>query len=196
MKKLFLSLLAITIASGFANTAQAEIEKYHLDKTHSQILFFVNHIGFSNSLGKFHESEGYFTFDRKTPENSRIDFTVQTASIAMGDNTWNEHMKGKNFFNVEKFPSMAFKSTGIKITGENTADITGDLTILDVTKPVTLKTIHNKSGKHPFSGKYTTGLSATTTIKRSEFGMIYGLPLVGDEVTIRIEVEAHREELN
>ena len=91
---------------------------------------------------------------------------------------------------------MTFKSTAIEVTGDNTANITGDLTILGVTKPVTLNTVHNKSGKHPFSGKDTTGLSATATIKRSDFGMVYGLPLVGDDVEIRIEVEANTRELN
>ena len=102
-------------------------------------------------------------------------------------------MKNEDFFNVEKFPTMTFKSTNIEITGENTANITGDLTILDTTKPVTLDVTHNKSGVHPFNGEFVAGLSATTTVKRSDFGMTYGLPAVGDDVEIRLEVEGFRE---
>ena len=91
---------------------------------------------------------------------------------------------------------MTFKSTDIKVTGENTADITGDLTILETTKPVVLKTTFRKAGKHPFGDKYAAGFSASAKIKRSDFGMNYGLPNVGDDVTIRIEVEAVRQDDN
>lgn len=173
--------------------AHADIEKYTFDKAHTQILFFVNHLGFSNSQGEFLEYDGNFMFNRAEPEKSSIDVTIQTASIDMDDEKWDDHMKNEDFFNVEEFPTMTFKSTGIEVTGENTADITGDLTLLGVTKPVTLSVTHNKSGKHPFGEKYVAGFSAHATLKRSEFGMDYGLPMVGDDVEIRIEVEGIRE---
>lgn len=191
MRRFILSTLAIC---GFAAPANAEIEKYTFDKAHTQILFFVNHLGFSNSQGEFHDYDGYFLFDRDTPANSQIDVTIKTASIDMDDEKWDDHMKNEDFFNVETFPDMSFKSTSIEITGENTADITGDLTLLGVTKPVTLSVTHNKSGKHPFGDKYVAGFSGTATIKRSEFGMNYGLPMVSDDVEIRLEVEGVREE--
>ena len=89
---------------------------------------------------------------------------------------------------------MTFKSTAIEVTGENTAKITGDLTLLGVTHPVTLDVTHNKSGTHPYSGKFVSGFSATTTIKRSAFGMKYGLPAVSDDVEVRLEVEGIRQE--
>ncbi len=174
--------------------AQAQIEKYSFDKAHTQILFFVNHLGFSNSQGEFHDYDGHFLFDRGEPDKSSVDVTIQTASIDMDDEKWDAHMKNTDFFDVEKFPTMHFKSTGIEVTGDNTANITGDLTILGVTKPAVLAVTHNKSDKHAFSGKYVAGFSATATIKRSEYGMEYGLPLVGDEAQIRIEVEGIREE--
>lgn len=200
MRKLFL-YVALFCAYYVASTeARAEdkvvssvVERYEFDKAHTQILFFVDHLGFSKSQGEFHEYEGYFTFDRQAPENSEIDVVIKTASIDMDNTAWDDHMKNADFFNVEEFPEMTFKSTKIDITGENTADITGDLTILGVTKPVVLKTIHNKSDKHPFSGKYVAGLSASATIKRSDFGMNYGLPAVGDDVRIMIEVEGVRQ---
>lgn len=103
-------------------------------------------------------------------------------------------MKNADFFDVENHPEMTFKSTAVEVTGEDTANITGDLTILGVSKPVTLAVKHNKSGEHPFNGKFMSGFSATTTINRSEWGMNYGLPAVGDAVEIRIEVEGIRED--
>ncbi len=182
------SLLGVTTA------AQAEIEQYKFDTVHTQIIFFVDHLGFSKSEGEFIDFDGGFTFDRGQPENSSVEVTIQTVSIDMDDEKWDEHMKNEDFFNVEKFPTMTFKSTGIEVTGENTANITGDLTLLGVTKPVVLNVTHNKSGKHPFGEKYAAGFSATASLKRSDFGMTYGLPMVGDDVEIRIEVEAEREE--
>ncbi len=193
MKRLLLSAATAAIFLVPAS-AQAQIETYSFDKAHTQILFFVNHLGFSNSQGEFHEYDGQFIFDRDEPAKSSVDVTIQTASIDMDDEKWDAHMKNADFFDVEKFPTMTFKSTGIEVTGENTANITGDLTILGVTKPAVLAVTHNKSDKHAFSGKYVAGFSATTTIKRSEYGMEYGLPLIGDEAQVRIEVEGIRAE--
>lgn len=201
MRKLFLLGAAFfAFNAPLANVAYAEdaavveAEHYSFDKAHTQILFFVDHLGFSKSQGEFHDYDGYFTFDRENPANSKVDVTIQTASIDMDDKAWDDHLKNQDFFDVEKFPTMTFKSTEIKVTGENTADIVGDFTLLGVTKPVTLKVTHNKSDKHAFSGKYVAGLSATATIKRSDFGMNYGLPAVGDDVNIMIEVEGIRTE--
>lgn len=170
------------------------VEQYSFDTAHTQILFFVDHLGFSKSQGEFHEYSGGFVFDRDHPEKSSIDVTINTASIDMDHEKWDAHMKNADFFSVKQFPTMTFKSTSIKVTGEKTAEITGDFTLLAVTKPVTLNVVYNKSDIHPFSGKYVSGFSATTTIKRSEFGMLYGLPAVGDDVEVRIEVEGVRQD--
>lgn len=185
-----LGFAALVLVS--AQPARAQTESYSLDKAHTQVLFFVNHLGFSNSMGKFLDYDGGFTLDRADLAKSKIDVTIKTASIEMNDTPWNDHMKNADFFNVEKFPAMTFKSTAVKVTSENTADVTGDLTLLGVTKPVTLAVTHNKSGVHPYSGKTVAGFSASGTIKRSDFGMNYGLPAVGDDVTIRLEVEGIR----
>jgi len=194
MKKVLLVALSLVFTGGLATHAHADIETYSFDKAHTQLLFFVNHLGFSNSQGEFLDYDGSFVFDRSEPAKSNVSITIKTASIDMDDEKWDAHMKSADFFDVEKFPDMTFKSTGIEATGENMANITGDLTILGVTKPVTLAVIHNKSGKHAFSGKYVSGFSATATLKRSDFGMNYGLPLVGDDVKIMIEVEGERQE--
>ena len=180
------------LALGFNHSALAQVEKYEFDKAHTQILFFVNHLGFSMSQGEFHDYEGHFTFNRDEPAQSEIDVTIKTASIDMDDEKWDAHMKNQDFFDVENHSNMTFKSTGITVTGDNTAKITGDLTILGVTKSVVLDVKHNKSDVHPFSGRFVAGFSASTTVKRSEFGMNYGIPGVGDDVEVRIEVEGMR----
>jgi polyisoprenoid-binding protein YceI len=204
MRKLFLlgaaffafnaPLAGVAYAEDPVAPAAATVENYKFDKAHTQILFFVDHLGFSKSQGEFHDYDGYFTFDRENPANSKVEVTIQTASIDMDDKPWDDHLKNADFFNVEKFPTMVFKSTDIKVTGDDTADITGDLTILDVTKPVTLSVKHNKSDKHAFSGKYVSGFSASATVKRSDFGMTYGLPAVGDDINLMIEVEGIRQD--
>ena len=175
-----------------AAPAHAAPEKYEFDTVHSQIIFFVSHLGFSISEGEFLDFDGHYIFDKEDPAASSVEVTIDTASIDMDDEKWDAHLKNQDFFDVEKFPSMTFKSTKIEVTGDKTADIHGDLTILDVTKPVVLKTNMVGEGVHPYSGKSVTGFSARTTIKRSEFGMKYGLPGIGDDVEIRIEIEGHK----
>lgn len=185
------SLFALALLMAFP--AHAAQESYSFDKAHTQILFNVSHLGFSQSWGEFLDYDGHILFNEEDPKNSEVNITIKTASIDMDDEKWDEHMKNEDFFDVEKFPEMSFKSNAIDITGDNTANIKGDLTILGVTKPVTLETKFNKAGKHAFSGKYVAGFSATTQINRSDYGMDYGLPLVGDEVNIILEVEAIRD---
>ena len=193
------SITALTAAFAMllmatATPVRAELHEYRFDKTHTQILFFVNHLGFSNSQGEFHDYDGTIKFDRDNPENSEVNVTIRTESIDMDDNEWNNHMKNEDFFHVAKYPTMTFESTDIKVTGETEGKITGDLTILGTTREVTLDTTFNKAGKHPYSGNYVAGFSATTQIERSNFGMEYGLPGIGDTVNIRLEVEAIRKD--
>lgn len=187
MRKLCLFAAALMV---MAAPAQAETTTYEIETPHTQILFFVEHMGFSNSMGKFVKHEGQIVFDDVDPAKSSVEISIDTASIEMNDQKWNDHLKNADFFNVEKFPAMSFKSTAIEITGEDTAKITGDLTLLGVTKPVTLDAKLNKVGQHPMKGTPMAGFSATGMLKRSDFGMNYGIPMVSDEVDLRIEVEA------
>jgi polyisoprenoid-binding protein YceI len=196
MKKLVLSILSLMMIAAMPAQAQtAAPEKYTFDKAHTQIMFFANHLGFSVSEGEFLDFDGHFIFDREKPENSSVDVTIQTASINMDDADWDKSMKSANFFNVEKFPTMTFKGTSIKVTGDNSAEITGDLTLLGVKKPVTLMVKHNKSGTHPYTGKFVAGFSATANINRSDWGMNYGIPGVANDIELRIEAEGIREEV-
>lgn len=171
----------------------AHATEYVLEKPHTQILFSVSHLGFSFSHGKFTDFDGRFTFNPDTPEDGHVDVTIKTESIEMNHKKWNAHMKNADFFNVTEYPEMRFVSTKIEKTGENTGKITGNLTLLDVTKPVTLDVTYNKSGIHPFTKSYISGFSARGSLKRSDFGMNYGIPNVGDKVNLIIEVEGIRQ---
>ncbi len=186
------TLAAVVFLS--AVPAFAQVETYDFDKAHTQIVFQADHLGFSKSHGMFTDFDGAFTIDRGKPENSSVEIVIKTDSIDMNMEKWDEHMKNEDFFNVAKFPEMTFKSTKIEITGENTANMTGDLTLLGVTKPVTLAVTHNKSGPFPFGDKYVAGFSATGTLNRADWGMTYGTPAMGTDVILRIEVEGVRRD--
>lgn len=188
MKK-FLLATAVSLTLG-ATAVQAEPVNYVFDKPHTSIEFYINHLGFSNFQGEFQEFDGTLVFDEAKPENSSVDVTIDVNSIDTDVEALDTHLKSADFFDVAKFPAMTFKSKSIKVTGENTGEITGDFTLMGVTKEVTLATTLNKSAPHPFTKKQYVGFSATGMIKRSEFGMTTYVPAVGDEVQIRIETEA------
>ena len=188
IRKIFPALFILFLAL----PARAEVENYTLDKPHTQIIFVANHLGFSRSFGKFTDYSGSFVFDRGSPENSRVEVAIKTDSLDLADAKWNEHMKSADYFNVAQFPEMTFKSTAIKILSETTADITGDLTLLGVTKPVVLHTTYNKSDKFPFGDRYVSGFSAQARLKRSDFGMTHALPMIADDIDVIIEVEGIR----
>lgn len=171
--------------------------KYSFDPAHTQVLFKVGHLGFSNSHGRFDKFDGFFTFDAATPEASQVEVTIDARSVdMMGSAKWSEHVRSERFLNAEKFPEMTFKSTKVEKTGERTGKVTGDLTMLGVTKPVTLDVIFNNSGTHPHSGNHIAGFSATGMLKRSEWGMMGSLPAVGDDVSLIIEVEGNRRDFD
>lgn len=192
MKSRFISLATAALILLSAPAQAAPIE-YEFDKVHSSIVFYVNHLGVSYSTGRFLGFDGGFTVDEENPEASSVDVVIQSSSIQMNDQKWDEHLKNPDFLNVEKFPTMTFKGTKVERTGERTAKVTGDFTLLGVTKPLTLDVTFNGSGKHPMKGNQIIGFSATGVIKRSEYGMTYGLPMVGDDVSLRIEVEGYQK---
>ena len=189
---LLAGLMALSSPALAAKKSAAD--SYAFDKVHTQVMFSVSHLGFSFSTGSFTTFDGGFTFDEAKPENSTVNVTIDTDSITLHDDKWEEHMKSEDFFNVAAFPTMTFKSTLAEKTGDNTGRLTGDLTLLGVTKPVTLDVIFNKGAVHPYTKQYVAGFSATGTLKRSDFGMVYGLPGIGDEVNITLEVEGIRNE--
>jgi polyisoprenoid-binding protein YceI len=184
--------LLLATALTFATASLAAAETYTLDPTHTNVVWRVNHLGFSYPDGKFATVAGTLTLDEKAPENSKVEATITTASIITGGEKFDAHLKSADFFNTEKFPTATFISTSVTRGGETkgSAKVVGNLTLLGITKPVTLDVKLNKIGEHPMSKKKTVGFSATTTIKRSEFGMVYGIPAVADDVSLTIETEA------
>ena len=191
MRRVILVLAVLASALAWAGAAGAA-ERYRLDKPHTQILFAVSHLGLSTSYGKFMDYDGGFTLDRGNLSRSKVDVTVHMASVDMGDRAWDDAVKGRDFFDVAQYPDMRFVSTGVRRTGDNAAVVTGNLTLRGVTRPVTLDVTLNKTGRHPFMDKYMAGFSAAGVLRRSDFGMGHGVPFVGDEVKLILEVEGER----
>ena len=173
--------------------AQAAPETYEFDSSHTNIVWFASHFGFSKSSGQFVRHDGTVTVDEAAPENSNVDITIYTDSLVTGLDDFDAHLKNEDFFNVEEHPEARFVSKSVEMTGENTAKVTGDFTMLGVTKPLVLDVVMNKKGTNPFNKKEMIGFSAKGTIVRSEYGMTYGLPGVSDEVELIIEAEAVKE---
>lgn len=190
--RVLMGALGVAVASGISfSAAQAAPQTFTLETPHTQILFSVSHLGFSHSYGKFTGYNGTIVFDPDAPATSSVDVAIDAKSVDLNDVKWNDHVKNADFLDTEKFPNITFKSTKIEVTGEKTANITGDLTIRGVTKPVVLATVFNKMDKHPMKGDVVAGFSATTKFKRSDFGVSYGVPNVGDDMSIIIEVETN-----
>lgn len=175
--------------AAFLYAAPALADRYEFDKSHTSIVFHVNHLGFSDVMGVFTQFSGDFAFDRNHPENSKINVSLQPRGIRTSSELLDDVLQGKDFFNTGAYPDITFVSRSISVTGKNTGDVTGDVTLLGVTKPVTLHVTFNKADYAPISNMYTAGFHASATLKRSDFGMTYSIPLVGDEVRIDIDTE-------
>lgn len=172
----------------------AAAESYVLDPTHTNIAWRVNHFGFSNPDGKFTKSSGHILLDEKNPAASSVEVTIGTASVMSGVLALDDHLKKKDFLDSEKYPTARFISTKIEMAGDRHAKVTGDFTLHGVTKPLTLDVTLNKIGEHPMHKRKTVGFSASATLKRSEYGINYGIPAVSDEVKLTIEAEASMED--
>lgn len=187
MKFAWLGLVALC----GANSAVAA-DSYTLDSSHSFPRFTINHFGFSTHHGQFNKTAGKLVLDR-TAKTGSLEVTVQTASIGTGDPKLEDHLRSPDFFNVEKFPTMVFKAKTIKFNGDVPASAEGELTLLGVTKPLTLAISKVVCAQHPFYKKEDCGAEASGKLKRSDFGMTKYVPAVGDEVTLIIQVEAIKD---
>lgn len=179
--------------------AMSAPETYPLDPTHTYPSFYVEHWGLSMMHGRFDKTSGKFTFDRAAKTGS-TELTIDTASLTTGDNvkgnrpqSRDDHLRSADFFNVKEFPTMTFKSTKVTFSGDLPSAVEGNLTLLGVTKPVSLTFERFKCGQNPFSKKDRCGGNAVGKFKRSDFGMKYAVPAVGDEITLNIEFEGDKE---
>lgn len=188
-------LLATALALLGASPAAAEPARYELDPEHLTIAFLVEHIGYAKTLGTFLGASGSFTFDAATNTLSDVRVVVATTSVATHHEARDRHLRSGDFLAVEKHAEMTFTARAAERTGERTFRIAGELTLLGVTRPLTLEATLNKLAPYPIGTRAeTVGASARGRLKRSDFGMSYGVAggLVGDEVEIVIEIEARR----
>lgn len=174
----------------------AGVTTWNFDPSHSQILFSYSHMGFSTTYGLFSGFDGVIQLDEAAPENSSVEVSFPVRTMLTG---WEErfgHFMSDDFFGAPEGDEqmVTFKSTAVELTGDNEANITGDLTLNGVTKSVVLEAELNQQGDHPAAGKPWIGFDAETTIKRSDFDLGMFAPAVGDEVEIDISVEATKAE--
>lgn len=190
-RKFMTALAASALLLGAAPlTSVQAADTYNFDPAHTSVIWKAGHMGYSFPHGIFSNIEGTLVLDEAALENSKVDVTIPTGLVATGIEKFDGHLKNQDFFDVEKHPSAKFVSTKVEKTGDKTAKLTGDLTILGVTKPVTMDVTFNHKGEHPYAKKQAVGFSATTTIKRSEWGINYGIPHIPDDVPLQIEAEA------
>lgn len=179
--------------------ASAAPETYLLDPHHTYPHFAVEHMGVSLYWGRFDRSGGKFTIDRAA-HSGTLELTVDTASVSTGDNerggrprTLDEHLKSADFFNVAEFPRMTFKADSVNFAGDKPTEVSGQLTLLGVSKPLTLKVERWVCKDNPFSKKPMCGGNASGTLKRSDFGMKFLLGAVSDEVRLYVQFEGYRQ---
>lgn len=172
---------AAAVASAQGGTA------YAIDLVHSSVLYRVKHVNASWHWGRFNDFSGTFTIDPQDPANNRVEVTIKTDSVDSGNSKRDDHLRSQDFFSAKEFPSISFKSTKSVKTGDNTFDLTGDLTFMGVTKPVTANVEYVGAGE--MRGVKKAGIEAKFTIKRSEFGMDKMVGPIGDDVSLIVSFE-------
>lgn len=192
----FVSSSALAAAPQAAPQAEAEAValsvpdgRYGLDKTHGYITFSYSHLGFSNPEVGFNQFDVDLMLNSADPAASTFEVRIDAASIDSRVDEFNNHLVGADYFDVENYPEISFVSRSIRMTSDNTADITGTLTIKDQSHPLTLAAVLNKAGMHPLARVPALGVSATATLSRSQWGLKKYVPMVSDEVELRIEIE-------
>lgn len=175
---------------GIALAAPALAEPYVLDKSHAHVAFSVNHLGFSTVQGQFRKFDAEIDFDPKAIEATKLRFVIDAASIDTGWEKRDAHIVSPDFLDAATHKEIVFQATKVVATGADTADITGDLTLKGVTKPVTFKAKLNKMGPSPFNPAQTiAGFEVTGEIDRTAFGVSFAAPAVGVVIPVRIDLE-------
>ena len=185
--KIALSVAALLVSvPAFAQT-------YEVDTRHSHASWSMPHLGISTYRGKFTRTAGKVTLDRAA-KSGVVEITIDSTSQMSGDERLDKHLASEDFFNVAKFPAITFKSSKVTFAGDNPARVEGDLTMLGITKPVALQVNGFKCIQHPIRKQEVCGADATATIKRSEWGIKYGLPGLIDDVKLDLQVEAYKQQ--
>jgi polyisoprenoid-binding protein YceI len=181
-------LVGSTLALCAAAPAWAAPENFELDAAHTFPSFEINHLGFSEMRGSFYSTSGTLVYDQEK-RTGNVSVTIDAASISTGFAKRDEHLRSKDFFNVEKFPTLSFKSDAFQLDADKAAAVSGLLTMLGVSKPVTLEVTPTKCAMRP-DKNFVCGAVISGLIKRSDWGLSAYSPFVGEEVKLKIEVEA------
>lgn len=188
----FTALSGVAIAQGDAfvrNPVQVRSGSYVLDSAHGKITWSVDHMGFSTYVGQFTDVTANLDLNVRNPGASKLDASVKTDSVGTFHDGLDKHLKTADFLDTAKFPTAQFKATGIRLVDRDSAKISGNLTLHGVTKPIVIDADFNQAGINPVDKQYSLGFDGEAKIKRSDFGINYGLPLLGDEVTLHLEAE-------
>lgn len=189
MKQLISSLL-IAAVTATAASAHAAPASYAIDPGHSSLLFSVDHAGWARVYGFFRQVKGQLSFDPDNLSATKVDVTIDAASLTTNNAKRDEHLRSPDFFNVAEFPEVRFASSAVQVTGKRTAKLTGTLTLLGVERPVQLDVVFNDLKPDTYTRQVKAGFSLSGKLKRSDFGMTYAVPRVSDEVQLTIEVES------
>lgn len=181
---------AVAQVDGFIrNPAQVQSGTYVLDPAHGKITWSVDHMGFSTYVGQFTDVSGTLNLDVRNPSASRLQANVKTDSVNSLNPALDGHLKTADFLDTAKHPTAAFQASRIRMIDADSAEITGNLTLRGVTKPIVIVADFNQAGVNPVDKQYSVGFDGYARIKRSEFGVAYGLPVLGDDVTLHFEAE-------
>jgi polyisoprenoid-binding protein YceI len=183
-----LALAAPALGQSFANPDAAAVKPgaYTIEPTHTRVLFSVSHMGFTTWYGNFTDASGRLVLDPAHPDASRLDVTIPMASVSTTNAKLDGELKSADWFDAAKYPTATFHSTSVHVIGRDQAEIDGDLTLHGVTRPLVLTTSFNGAGVNPLDHAYTTGFEVRGQIRRSDFGVIKYVPLVGDDVKLII----------
>ncbi|GGY74479.1 polyisoprenoid-binding protein [Cellvibrio zantedeschiae] len=162
---------------------------YQIDKQHTTVLFKINHMGMSTFVGRFNSVDASLEFDPAHMENANLSAVISIASIDVNNAELAETLRGSSWFDAEKYPQAFFKTTSVQLVDQSHAKFSGNLTLHGVVAPIVLDVVFNGGGENMLTGRYTIGFTATTSFKRSQFGMDYLVPAVGDEVNVEVFAE-------
>ncbi len=183
-KKLLLSVTLLVLASA------ASSQTYNIEPGHTYPSFEADHMGISFWRGKFTKTSGKVVLDRGSKTGGSMDIVIDASTIDFGHQKMNEHARGKDMFNIEKFPTVTYKSSALKFEGDKLVAVEGEMTMLGVTKPMSLKVNQFKCIMHPMLKREVCGADASASFDRSDYGLNYALPRFSPEVKLAIQVEA------
>jgi len=184
-------LVQPTVKTGIVNLKPGT---YQIDPQHTSVLFKINHMGMSTFVGRFNSAEAALEFDPAHMENASLSAVINIASIDVNNAELKQTLLGTSWFAAERYPQAMFKTTSVQVIDQSRARFTGNLTLHGVTAPIVLEVTFNGGGENMLTGRYTIGFTATTRFNRSQFGMDYLIPAIGDEVNVEVFAEFQKRQ--